>query len=121
MADIIFNNYLLFANFHRFHDAWKLARTFPILELFKLQIKRKLLLLLSVKTSADNWTDSRKLGMSKSRRGLVQIQGMCQKPNWSIRPNSEGRIMGKREGWNIYEMAEQLDNGKAEFDHKAEW
>ena len=40
--------------------------------------------------------------------------------NWSIRPNPEGQIIRKPEGGIINKMAEQLENGKAEFDHKAE-
>ena len=54
----------------------------------------------------------------KSKAGSTHDRFLA---NWSIRPNPErGRIIRKPEGQNIYKMAKQLDNGKAEFDHKAE-
>ena len=55
MADIIDNNYLLFANFHRIPDAWKLARTFPILELFELQIFYKTKIIIIIVCQNISW------------------------------------------------------------------
>ena len=41
--------------------------------------------------------------------------------SWSIRPNPEGWIIRKPEGQISDEMVEQLENWKAEFDHKAKY